>query len=338
MHARLPACFLSPVRYAGAYAAALLLATGLITTTAARADDYPSHPITIVVPFAPGGNVDISARVLAPILSKELGRSVVVENRSGAGGALGAPYVARAPADGYTLMLGSSGTNSTVPATNDQIPYDPIKSFTILGGVTTTPSLLVVSNKVPAKTFDELVKYSMTKPGGLSFGSPGVGSFNHLTLELVKEKSKLHVTHIPYKGAGQAMSDVISGQLDGMFDQSSSSMPMAKQGQIRIIAQLSDRRSALLPDVPTLAEQGVPGVTAKVYTALFAPANLPKPVEKRLVAALEKARQDPAVQERFRALGSEVVTMDQRAFEQYAKADLQLWKEVAKTNHITTHD
>ncbi|WP_454689023.1 Bug family tripartite tricarboxylate transporter substrate binding protein [Achromobacter aloeverae] len=316
----------------------LLALAAAAAASPALADDYPNHPITMVVPFAPGGNVDITARVLAPLLTKELGRAIVIENRSGGGGAIGASSVARAPADGYTLMLGSSGSNATVPATNSHTPYDPIKDFTILGGVTTTPSLLVVNPKVPAKTFDELVKYSLSKRDGLSFGSPGIGSFNHLTLELVKQKSRLRATHIPYKGAGQAMSDVISGQIDGMFDQSSSSMPIAQEGRIRAIAQLSERRSPLMPDVPTLAEQGVPGVTAEVYTALFAPAGLPKAVETRLATALQHAKQDPALQERFRKLGAEVVTMDQAAFQQYAAEEVQRWRDVAKANHISTQD
>ncbi|RXN87844.1 LacI family transcriptional regulator [Achromobacter aloeverae] len=317
---------------------ATLFLSAALAATPALADDYPSHPITMIVPFAPGGNVDITARVLAPLLTKELGRAIVIENRSGGGGAIGASAVARAPADGYTLMLGSSGSNATVPATNSRVPYDPIKNFTILGGVTTTPSLLVVNPRIPAKTFEDLVKYSLGKPEGLSFGSPGIGSFNHLTLELVKQKSRLHVTHIPYKGAGQAMSDVISGQIDGMFDQSSSSMPIAQEGRIRAIAQLSEHRSPLMPDVPTLAEQGVPGVTAEVYTALFAPAGLPKAVEARLAAALAHAKQDPALRERFQKLGAEVVAMDQVAFLQYATEEAQRWRDLAKANNITTQD
>lgn len=313
---------------------ALLTATAL-STASAFADDYPTQPITMIVPFAPGGNVDITARVVAPLLSKELGQTIVVENRSGGGGVIGASAVARAKPDGYTLMLGSSGTNATVPATNHSIPYDPIKSFAILGGVTTTPSLLVITPNIPVKTFDELVKYSLTKPDGLSFGSPGVGSFNHLTLELVKPKSKLRVTHIPYKGAGQAMGDVMSGQIDGMFDQSSSSMAAVKDGRIMAIAQLSDRRSPLLPDVPTLAEQGIPGVTAEVYTALFAPAGLPKDVEKKLADALQKAKQDEELQRRFTQLGAEVVTMDQAAFQRYAADEFQRWRDVAAANNIS---
>lgn len=317
---------------------AVLAAFGLAAATPALADDYPSHSITMIVPFAPGGNVDITARVLAPLLAKELGQAIVIENRSGGGGAIGASAVARAPADGYTLMLGSSGTNATVPATNSRIPYDPIKSFTILGGITTTPSLLVINPRIPAKTFAELVKYAASKSEGLSFGSPGIGSFNHLTLELVKQKSGLHVTHIPYKGAGQAMSDVISGQIDGMFDQSSSSMPMAKEGRVRAIAQLSEHRSPLMPDVPTLAEQGVPGITAEVYTALFAPAALPKPVEERLATALQRAKQNPALRERFQKLGAEVVTLDRAAFQKYAVDEAQRWRDVAKANNITTQD
>jgi len=319
--------------------APLALATAAaLAASSALAADYPSRPITMVVAFAPGGNVDITARTLAPALSKALGQTVVVDNRAGGGGMIGASAVARATPDGYTLMLGSSGTNATVPAVNHSVSYDPIKSFTIIGGVSTTPSLLVVSTQVKASNFQELLKYSTTKPEGLSFGSPGVGSFNHLTLALVKQKAPLRVTHVPYKGAGQAMTDVMSGQIDGMFDQSSSSMPAVRDGRIKAIAQLSERRSPLLPDVPTLAEQGVPGVTAEVYTALFAPAGLPKDVEAKLVAALQSARQDPAVQERLHALGAEVVTMDQARFQAHATEEARRWRDLAKANHITAQD
>lgn len=316
------------------FASLALALLAVLCVSPALAADYPSRPITMIVAFASGGNVDITARTLAPALSKALGQTVIVDNRAGGGGMIGAASVARAVPDGYTLMLGSSGTNATVPAINHNVGYDPIKSFTIIGGVSTTPSLLVVSTKVKATNFQDLLKYSTSQPEGLSFGSPGMGSFNHLTLELVKQKAPLRVTHIPYKGAGQALTDVISGQIDGMFDQSSSSMGAVRDGRIKVIAQLSERRSPLLPDVPTLAEQGVAGVTAAVYTAVFAPAGLPKPIEAKLVAALQSARQDPAVQERLRALGAEVVTLDQAHFHLYATEEAQRWRDLAKVNNI----
>lgn len=309
-----------------------------LAASATQAQDYPNRPITLVVAFAPGGNVDITARTLAPMLGKALGQTVVVDNRAGGGGMIGAAYVARATPDGYTLMLGSSGTNATVPAVNRNVAYDPIKSFTIIGGVTTTPSLLVVNAKIPVNNFAELVKLAATRPNGLSFGSPGVGSFNHLTLELVRQKTSFKVTHIPYKGAGQAMGDVVSGQIDGMFDQSSSSMAFVRDGRVKAIAQLSDRRSPLLPDVPTLSELGVQGVNAAVYTALFAPAGLPKALEAKLVAALEQARQDPVVQERFRNLGSDMVTSGQAAFLDYATQEAQRWRDLARADNITVQD
>jgi tripartite-type tricarboxylate transporter receptor subunit TctC len=327
-----------PLRLSRARFGTAVMTLAALLAGPATADDYPSRPITMVVAFAPGGNVDITARTLAPALSKALGQTVLIDNRAGGGGMIGATATARSAPDGYTLMLGSSGTNATVPAINRNVAYDPIKSFTIIGGVSTTPSLLVVSQKVKASSFAELVKQSTTSTEGLSFGSPGVGSFNHLTLELVKQKSALRATHIPYKGAGQAMTDVISGQIDGMFDQSSSSMPVVRDGRIKAIAQLSERRSPLLPDVPTLAEQGVPGVTASVYTAVFAPAGLPKAIEVKLVAALQSARQDPAVRERLRTLGAEVLTLDQAGFQAYAAQEAQRWRDVAKANNITAQD
>jgi len=314
-----------------------MLACALGTAVSAPAltqTRWPTRPVVVVAPFSPGGNVDITARLLAPLLSRELSQPVVVENRAGGAGMIGANAVARSAPDGYTLMLGTSGTNATVPAVNRNVPYHPVSSFTILGGITTTPSLLVLSLGIAADSFGELLKIAAERTDGVNIGSPGVGSFNHLVLELVRRRSGLKATHIPYKGGGQAIGDVVSGQLDGLLDQATSSMPFVRDGRIKVIAQLSKTRSVVLPDVPTLAEQGVDDIDTPVYTALFAPANLPRSIQNRLTSALTIAKQDRAVRERFHLLGSEMNDLPQAAFQEYAAQEFARWSDVVNTYRI----
>jgi len=305
-----------------------------ISAPALAQERWPTRPIVVVAPFSPGGNVDITARLLAPLLSRALGQPVVVENRAGGAGMIGANAVARSAPDGHTLMLGTSGTNATVPAVNRTVPYHPVNDFTILGGITTTPSLLVLFPGIAADNFGELLKLAAGRADGVNIGLPGVGSFNHLVLELVRRRSGLKATHIPYKGGGQAIGDVVSGQLDGLLDQATSSMPFVRDGRIKVIAQLSKTRSAVLPDVPTLAEQGVDGIDTPVYTALFAPANLPRSIQNRLASALTVAKQDRAVRERFRLLGSEMNDLPQADFQEYAVQEFARWSDVVNTYRI----
>ncbi|GAD22430.1 tripartite tricarboxylate transporter substrate binding protein [Acidovorax sp. MR-S7] len=312
---------------------AVLAATALLAGTASAAG-YPERPITIVVAFAPGGNVDATARAIGPALSKALGQPVVIDNRAGGGGTIGSTLVARAKPDGYTLMVGSTATNATAPAMLKAAAYDPVKSFTAIGGISTTPSVVVVAPKTTARTYQQLVEQSRAQPQGFSMGSPGTGSLNHLTTELLKQKTGLKATHIPYKGAGPALSDLLGSQLDAMVDQLSSSAPFIKDGRLRAVAQTGAQRSPVLPDVPTLREQGVEGVDVAVYTGLFAPAGLPRDVEQKLVKALGEALQDADVQQRLAAQGSERIAMDQPAFARYVADEARRWSEVIRTAGI----
>jgi len=311
---------------------AAFLACAAIAPAAAQA--YPDKPITVIVAFAPGGNVDATARAIGPALSRELGQPVVIDNRGGAGGTIGSALVARARPDGYTLMVGSTATNATAPAFL-KAPYDPVDSFTPIGGISITPSVVVVPPSTPAQTYAELVQLSKSRPSGLNMGSPGTGSLNHLTTELLKEKTGLNATHIPYKGAGPALSDLMGGQIDAMVDQISSSAPFIASGRLRAVAQTGTHRSRLLPDVPTLREQGVAGVDVAVYTGLFAPAGLPDAVRDTLVRALHAALRDPEVQTRLQAQGSEALDMTQEAFAGFVAEEAARWRKVIETAGIS---
>lgn len=303
-----------------------LLAAALLPGLS-QADGYPNRPITLIVPFAPGGNVDANARALGPVLAKQLGQAVVIDNRAGAGGTIGSALVARAPADGYTLMVGSSGTHATAPAFMNA-SYDPVKDFTALGAISVTPSVVVVATASPVKNYAELLASSRTRTTGLNMGSPGTGSLNHLTTELLKQKTGLNATHIPYKGAGPALTDLMGGQLDAMVDQLSSSSPLIASGRLRAIAQTGTTRSPLLPDVPTLREQQVQDADVTVYTGLFAPAGLPADVKAKLITALQQAVQSPEFKERLKALGSEPLPMTQPEFADFVASEAKRWRDV----------
>ncbi|GAP34434.1 tripartite tricarboxylate transporter substrate binding protein [Piscinibacter sakaiensis] len=303
--------------------------------TGALATTFPDKPVTLLVAFAPGGNVDVTARALGPALAKALGQPVVIDNRAGGGGTIGSTAVARARPDGYTLMLGSTATNATAPALLKTASYDPVRSFTVIGAVSTTPSVVVVAPKTSARSYRELVEQSKAKSQGFSMGSPGTGSLNHLTTELLKQKTGLNATHIPYKGAGPALTDLLGNQLDAMVDQLSSSAPFLKDGRLRAVAQTGAQRSPLLPDVPTLREQGIAGVDVAVYTGVFAPAGLPPEVEQTLVKALATALQDPEVQQRLAQQGSERLDLDRPAFARYVAEEAKRWAEVIRAAGIT---
>lgn len=307
-------------------AASALLAAAVLPGLAAAAG-YPERPITMIVPFAPGGNVDATARALGPVLAKQLGQAVVIDNRAGAGGTIGSALVARSPADGYTLMVGSTATNATAPAFMNA-SYDPVKDFTSLGAISVTPSVIVVAAGSPVKTYAELLTLSHARATGLNMGSPGTGSLNHLTTELLEQKTGLNATHIPYKGAGPALTDLMGGQLDAMVDQLSSSSPLISSGRLRAIAQTGAARSPLLPDVPTLREQQVHEVDVAVYTGLFAPARLPAEVQATLVQALQQALQSPEFLERLKAQGSEPMPMSQTEFADFVSAEAARWRNV----------
>jgi len=296
---------------------------------------YPSKPIRIVVPFAPGGNIDITARTVAPGLSEAIGQPVVVDNRGGAGGRIGAALVAKSPPDGYTLLLGASGTLTVQPAFSDNPGYDPLRDFAFTSSISLVPIVLVVHPSVPARSVKELIALARAQPGTLLMGSAGTGSNTHLTGELFQSMAKVKLLHVPYKGAGAAMVDLIGGQVHLMFDQVSASGPHIKSGRLRAIAVTTLKRAAFLPDVPTVDESGVRGFESSTYTTIAAPAATPKDAMAKLREAMLKVLDDPKTRGSFEKLGAEVIKSTPEALAKRVQEDLAKWIRVRKQTGIT---
>ena len=299
------------------------------------AQDFPSKPLRIVVPWPPGGNVDITARTVQPALAEALGQQVLVENRAGAGGTIGSAAVAKSPADGYTLLLGSSGTVTVAPAVYKNIAYDPIKDLAAIGGIQVTPMVLTAAPKTPAKTYVELLSYIKTKNTPVSIASAGNGSSNHLVIELLMRQANLRLVHVPYKGSGPAITDLLGSQVESMVDQLSSSIGHIREGRMKALAVTSKTRSAMLPNVPTLDELGVQGFEASTFTGLFGPAGLAAPVVERLYGALRKSLANETVRERYRQMGVEVIDSGQAEFAAYVRSDYEKWRRVAREANIS---
>ncbi|MBT2300985.1 tripartite tricarboxylate transporter substrate binding protein [Variovorax paradoxus] len=317
-------------------AAFMAASAALLATAPASAETYPSKTITIVVPYVPGGNIDTTARLIGRAMGEVLKQPIVVDNRAGAGGIIGAAYVAKIKPDGYTLLLGSSATIGTAPAVYKQVAYDPLRDFTAIAGLNTVPMVLTIGSRLAGvSNFDQLVAASKKANGGISVATSGNGSSNHLALELLKRQSGFIATHVPYKGAAPALTDLLGGQVDAQIDQLNSSLPYLRDGRIKAVAQLGSKRSALLPNVPTLAEQGVKGFDAVTYTGLFAPAGVPAEVQHKLVEAVEAALKDPAVVKAFREMGAERVSLSPEAFAAFVKADTTQWRTTARDASIT---
>ena len=308
----------------------LLAAHGSISP----AQEFPNRPVRIVVPWPPGGNVDITARTVAPALGDALGQQVVVENRAGAGGTIGSAAVAKSPADGYTLLLGSSGTITNAPAVYKNIAYDPLKDLIAIGPIQSTPMVITASAKTTVSNYREFVELAKAKNGRLSMASAGNGSSNHLALELLMRQTGLKLVHVPYKGSGPAITDMLGSQVDTMMDQLSASIGHIREGRFKALAVTSRARSPQLPNVPTLAEMGVTNFDVTTFTGLFGPAGLPAPVLERLAQALKKALSVDAVRERYRSMGVEVMDMTQGEFAGFVRTDLEKWRLVAREANI----
>ncbi len=312
----------------------LALAVAALVTLPAAGQDYPSKPIRVIVPFAPGGNVDITARAIAPALGEALGQTVVVENRTGAGGTLGADIVAKAAPDGYSLLMGSNSTVSVAPALYPRNPYHPVRDFAPIGLAAATPFVLVAHPSVPARSAKELVELAKAKPGSITMASGGNGSSNHLVGELFQSVSGIKLLHVPYKGAGAAGADLLGGQVQILFDQLSASTANIKSGRLRAMAVTSTSRAAVVPDVPTMQELGIRGMDVINITGLLAPAGTPVEIVAKLNAALLKALARSDVKERFATLGLEVIGGTPQQFADYIKEDFAKWTKVIKDGNI----
>ncbi|TMI15990.1 MAG: tripartite tricarboxylate transporter substrate binding protein [Betaproteobacteria bacterium] len=278
--------------------------------------------------------IDIVARSINAELGTALGRSVIVENRAGAGGTIGTAAVVRSPADGYTLLLGSSGTVTSGPAVFRNLSYDPLRDLVAVGPIQSVPIVLTVAPKTLASTFQEFFSLVKAKPGQVSIASAGNGSSNHLAIELLMRQANLKLLHVPYKGSGPALTDLIGSQVESMMDQLTASIGHIREGRIKALAISSLRRSALLPNVPTLDEAGVKGYEASTFTGIFAPAGVPGSIIDKLSAALRKALAVESVRERYRGMGVDVMDMGQAEFVAYVRADYEKWQRVAREGNI----
>nr|WP_240636183.1 tripartite tricarboxylate transporter substrate binding protein [Caldimonas tepidiphila] len=304
---------------------------GAVPGVAGAQAAFPSKPITIIVPFSAGGTTDILARLIGQQLGPELGgQTVVIDNRAGAGGNIGAQAAARAAADGHTLFMGTVGTHAINASLYKKLPYDPVKDFAPLTRVAVVPNLLVTHPSVPFKTVPEMIAYARANPGKLTFGSPGNGSSPHISGELFKSLAKVDMQHIPYKGSAPAMSDLLGGQIDVMFDNMPSALPHVKSGKLRALAVTPARRSPELPSVPTLAEAGVPGYEATSWFGLYAPAGTPPQVLSRLHGALTKVLASPEVQKKIAEQGAEPVSETPEEFAAFMRRETEKWARVVR--------
>jgi tripartite-type tricarboxylate transporter receptor subunit TctC len=306
----------------------LLLATAIATLSAgAFAQAYPTKPIRLVVTFPAGGAPDILARLFAD--KAQMGQPVVVDNVPGAGGNIGADKVAKSPPDGYTLVMGTVGTHSINGSLYSKMPYDMVKDFTPVAHVASAPNLLVVTNDLPVKTVAELITYMKANPNKLSFGSPGIGTSVHVSGELFKSMTGTTMQHVPYKGRQFAIPDLVGGQIQVMFDNMPSALPMAKEGKIRALAQTTAKRSAAAPDVPTVAET-VPGFEATTWFAVFAPAGTPKEVVTKVNAEMQRVFKLPDVADKLKTLGLEPWISTPEELAKYQAAEIVKWAKVVK--------
>ncbi len=314
----------------------ILVAAAIALTFSAtgHAQNYPSKTIRIVVPFAPGGNVDINARAVAPGLTELLGQSVVVDNRAGAGGMVGGEIVARAAPDGYILLMASNSVYSVAPNVFAKPLYNPLRDYTAISGITNVPFVLVIHPSVPSKTFKEFVALVKTKPGQMTMATAGTGTSNHLVGELIQMSAGIRMTGVPYKGSGPALIDLLGGQVDSHVDQLTASMGYVRTGKIRALAVTTDKRAPLLPDVPTLAEQGLKGFDATTITGLLAPAATPRDIIEKLHSAIVKVTAQQTIRDRFAALGATTLGNTPAEFGEYIKQDYAKMQKVVKDANI----
>jgi tripartite-type tricarboxylate transporter receptor subunit TctC len=308
----------------------LLLACALLCGLgAARAEDYPSKSIRLIVPFAAGGAVGAVARVLSTPLSASLGQSIVIDNRGGAGGIIGMDAVAKSPPDGYTLLLVHSGL-TYMPGLYRKLPFDPVKDFDGIVTAVSGSHALAVSAASPFKTVAELIAYAKANPGKLTYGSAGIGSTLHLAAEFFKRAAGVDILHVPYKGASQATTDLVGGQVQMMFGPLVAIMPLAEAGQIRALAVTSPQRAALAPNVPTMIESGIPSFEISTWYGLAAPAGTSKPAIDRLNAETNRALKLPEVVEQFRIQGYDPIGGTPDEMNTRIKADVERWTKIIR--------
>lgn len=308
-----------------ASALAIALAGG-----AARAEDYPSHPIRLIVPYAAGGGADSVARIVAKRVGETIGQTIVIENRGGAGSIIGTELVNKSDPDGYTLLLGQSGPISINPAVYKTLPYDPLKDFAPVTMTTAYPYIMVVNPALGVKTLQEFVALARSKPGELNYGTTGVGAANHLVTELFDSKAGIRMTHIPYRGTALAVTDLIAGQVQVVFADPISALQHISAGTLLALAVTSKERSPVAPTVPTIAESGYPGFDAIAWHGILAPANTPPAIVRKLNTEIVAALKDPQTKALLEKQAMQTVGNSPEAFAGFIKQDIAVWTEVAE--------
>jgi tripartite-type tricarboxylate transporter receptor subunit TctC len=317
-------------RFGKGLIAALALIAGVSLHARAQNPTWPSKPIKWVVPFAPGGTTDILARTIGEKLSTALGQPVVVDNRPGAGGGVGAEFTARAAPDGYTIMGGTISTHAINASLYSKLPYDPVKDFAPITLIARVPNLLVVNPSIPAASVPELIALLKANPAKYTFASSGNGTSQHLSGELFKTMAGVDMQHVPYKGSPPALQDVVAGQVSMTFDNITTALPLAKGGKLRALAVTTARRSSVAPDIPTLAESGLPGFEVGSWQGVFAPAGTPPDIVKRLNTEIVKILNTPETRDKLTALGAEPVGNSPEEFAAMVKAEVVRWADVVK--------
>jgi tripartite-type tricarboxylate transporter receptor subunit TctC len=313
----------------------VLAALAIANIGSAQAQDYPIRPIKLVVPFGPGGPTDVSARLVAQIAQAELGATIVVENRPGAGGATGSKSVANAEPDGYTLLVGTSATLAVVPALMKNPGYDPVKSFAAVAKVADSTLVLIVPANFPADSVKEFVAYAKANPGKLSYASAGAGNQTQLLAELFKAKAGIEAVHIPYKSGAEMVTAVLSEQVQMSFPDVSILIPLIREHKVKALAVSSAQRHPALPEVPTMTESGIPDFVLTFWSGVVAPAGTPAAIVTKLNAAIDKGLRSPEVQQKLAAVGSQTAPGTPQDFAAFIASETVKWREIAKTAGIS---
>jgi len=300
-----------------------------------HAQNYPARPLRLIVPTAPGGGTDFTGRLVAAKLSETMGQQVVVENRGGGGGSVGADNAAKATPDGYTLLLGSIATHAVNPALYKKLPYDHLKDFAPVSLIGTVPNALVVHPSVPVKSMQEFITYAKANPGKINYGSSGVGSPPHLSMELLRSMTGINLVHVPYKGAGPALADLLGGQVQAMCTSLAGLINFVKSGRVRALGVTTAKRNPQLPDVPTIVESGVPGYEVTIWYAVFAPVATPKAIVDKLNAEMVKALNSSEMKERMALQGMDPAPSTPAELTAFVKVETAKWAKAAKDSGAT---